>query len=69
MKVGNRTIKQLYWVLSRKENYLALINFFKVYKNPLGQILNEFFSNQKYPYLVSLKSDKTFAFQRRKCRR
>ena len=59
MKVGNRTIKQLYWVLSRKENYLALINFFKVYKNPLGQILNEFFSNQKYPYLVSLKSDKT----------
>ena len=54
MKIGNRNLRQLYWVFSRKENYIALINFFRIYKNPLLQIFNEFFGTHKFPKVISL---------------
>jgi FkbM family methyltransferase len=63
MKIGNRSLKQLYWVLSRKENYYALINFFKLYKNPIRQIFKELFGIHKFPKKVVIKGKDLLFFQ------
>jgi FkbM family methyltransferase len=55
MKIGNRNLEQWYWVLSRKENYIALISFFKIYKNPFAHIFNEFFNINNYPKKIILR--------------
>ena len=62
MKIGNRNFRQLYWLFSRKENYIALINFFRIYKNPFMQMMDALFNVHKYPKNILIKGQNTISF-------
>ena len=54
--IGKRNLKTFLQRILKIENYLALINFFKVHKNPVKSILIEIFSRGKYPSKLFFKT-------------
>ena len=56
LKIGKRSFLTFIKRIIKKENYIALIRFFKIHKSPLKSILNEIFSSGKYPRILSFNS-------------
>ena len=54
--IGKRNILIFLNRLFQIDNYLALINFFKVHKKPLTSIFNEIFSTGFYPAKIFFKT-------------
>ncbi len=54
--IGKRNLKTFLQRIFKIENYYALINFFKVHKNPIKSILIEIFSTGKYPNKLFFKT-------------
>lgn len=55
-KIGKRSLKTFAKRLIKFENYIALINFFKVHKTPIKSILEELFSTGSYPKTIFFNS-------------
>ena len=56
LKIGKRSFLTFIKRIVKKENYVALIRFFKIHKSPFRSILNEIFSSGKYPRTLSFNS-------------
>lgn len=56
MQIGKRNLFTLFQRLINYKNYFAIINFFKIYPNPISSIINEIFSTGKFPRKITIKN-------------
>ena len=56
LRIGKRNLHTFIKRVLKVENYLAIIKFFSIHKNPLTAIFNEIFSTGNYPKLLNFNS-------------